>query len=191
MAQPQTPSRPESFFTREPSVPFSTAAAPKELVTIGPSVVIKGQISGQEPLYIEGTVEGEINFPDHRVTVGKAGNVTANIEAREVVVMGKLKGDIHCSEFADIRRDASVTGAILTRRIRVEEGALLTGSAEVRLATEAVEKPPKQDASHAPAASEALRPVIVGPPKARAAAAAGSGDARRVSGSSVLLEPED
>ena len=127
--------------------PVRTVTTPTEQGSIGRTVVIKGEVSGSEPLYIDGCIEGTIHFADHRVTIGRHGNVTANITAKEVVVMGSVKGNIHCSDRVDIRAEGSLTGDVLTRRISVEDGAVLKGNVQVQ-ATEqhANAKPDKSQA---------------------------------------------
>ena len=72
--------------------PVKPATSPVDQATIGRSLLIKGEVSGAEALFIDGRVEGSINFPDNRVTVGRNGNVAANITAKEVVIMGKVQG---------------------------------------------------------------------------------------------------
>lgn len=114
--------------------PISAAGSPTEQATIGRSLVIKGEVTGAESLYIDGRIEGSINVSDHRVTVGRNGNVAANILAREVVIMGKVKGNIQCSDRLDIRSEGSLTGDVTTQRISVEDGAILKGSVQVRAA---------------------------------------------------------
>jgi cytoskeletal protein CcmA (bactofilin family) len=94
--------------------------------------VIKGELSGSEALYIDGRIEGKISLPDNRVTIGRNGSVQANIIAREVVVMGKVNGNIECTDRVDIRSEGSVTGDVSTVRISVEDGAVLKGGVEVR-----------------------------------------------------------
>jgi len=112
--------------------PVKTVSAPVEQATIGRSLVIKGELSGAEALYIDGRIEGKITLPDNRVTIGRNGSVQANIIAREVVVMGKVSGNIECSDRVDIRSEGSVTGDVSTVRISVEDGAVLKGGIEVR-----------------------------------------------------------
>jgi hypothetical protein len=107
-------SRPETYTSyREPS--FSTVSAATEQATIGPSIVIKGEVRGTEAVFIEGTIEGTISFPDHRVTVGRASHVTADIHAHDVVVMGSVKGNIYASDLLDIRAESFIKGQ-MTRR---------------------------------------------------------------------------
>jgi cytoskeletal protein CcmA (bactofilin family) len=106
--------------------------APIDQATIGRSVVIKGEISGAESLYIDGRIEGTVSFGDHRVTVGRNGVVAANITAREVVIMGKVTGNIECSDRVDIRSEGSLTGDIVSQRISIEDGAMLKGAVQVK-----------------------------------------------------------
>jgi cytoskeletal protein CcmA (bactofilin family) len=111
-----------------------TISAPVEQATIGRSLVIKGEISGSESLYIDGRIEGSITLGEHRVTIGRNGQVAANIAAREVVIMGKVQGNIQCTDRLDIRSEGMVTGDVVTPRISVEDGAVLKGSVQVKSA---------------------------------------------------------
>jgi cytoskeletal protein CcmA (bactofilin family) len=112
--------------------PVKTVTAPVDQATIGRTLVIKGEISGSESLYIDGRIEGKITMPESRVTIGRNGKVDASIQAREVVVMGKVTGNIECSDRVDIRAEGSVSGDISTVRISVEDGAALKGGIQVR-----------------------------------------------------------
>jgi cytoskeletal protein CcmA (bactofilin family) len=108
-----------------------TVTAPIDQATIGRTLVIKGEITGSEALYIDGRVEGKIVMPESRVTIGRNGKVDASIQAREVVIMGKVNGNISCSDRVDIRSEGSVSGDISTVRISVEDGAALKGGIQV------------------------------------------------------------
>src|SRR5579883_1057926 len=108
--------------------PMSAAGSTTEQATIGRSLVIKGEVSGAESLYVDGRIEGTINLADHRVTVGRNGNIHANINAKEVVIMGKVTGNVECSDRVDIRSEGSLTGDVVSARISVEDGAMLRGS---------------------------------------------------------------
>jgi len=112
--------------------PAKTISTPVEQATIGRSLVIKGEVKGDESIYIDGQIEGTINFTDHRVTIGRNGKVNANIVAREVVVMGSVQGNLQCSDRVDIRAEGRLTGDITTQRISVEDGAVLKGSVQIR-----------------------------------------------------------
>jgi cytoskeletal protein CcmA (bactofilin family) len=146
--------------------PVKTTSAPIEQATIGRTLVIKGELSGAEALYIDGRVEGKISLPDHRVTIGRNGSAQANITAREVVVLGKVNGNIDCSDRVDIRSEGSVTGDVSTMRISVEDGAVLKGGIQVKSG----EQKQHQAQSQAKAA-EAPKPAAVEPAKALAATA--------------------
>ena len=146
--------------------PVKTTSAPIEQATIGRTLVIKGELSGAEALYIDGRVEGKISLPDHRVTIGRNGSAQANIVAREVVVMGKVNGNIDCSDRVDIRSEGSVTGDVSTTRISVEDGAMLKGGVQVKSG----EQKHSQAQSH-PKPAEAPKPATVEPAKALSATA--------------------
>jgi cytoskeletal protein CcmA (bactofilin family) len=120
--------------------PVKTASVPTEQATIGRSLVIKGEVTGSESLFIDGRIEGTVNFADHRVTVGRNGNVAASINAKEVVIMGKVNGNVTCTDRVDIRAEGSLTGDVITHRISVEDGAVLTGSVQVRAAEQKQDK---------------------------------------------------
>src|ERR1700690_53783 len=112
--------------------PVKTVTAPVDQATIGRTLVIKGEISGSEALYVDGRIEGKIPMPDSRVTIGRNGKVDASIQAREVVVMGKVTGNIECSDRVDIRSEGSVTGDVVSQRISIEDGAMLKGAVQVK-----------------------------------------------------------
>ncbi len=109
-------------------------SAPKigELANIGKSVVIKGEVSGSEDLYLDGQVEGSIELRDHSLTVGPNGNVKAKISAKGVVIQGKLDGSISASERVELRQSAVVTGDVITQRISIEDGAFLKGKVDIQ-----------------------------------------------------------
>jgi cytoskeletal protein CcmA (bactofilin family) len=125
--------------------PVKPATSPMDQAHIGRSLVIKGDVSGAEALFIDGRVEGTINFPESRVTIGRNGNVAANITAKEVVIMGKVQGNVECADRLDIRSEGLLSGDVITHRISVEEGAILKGGVEVRNPEKAQSKqePPK------------------------------------------------
>ncbi|MFZ0284776.1 MAG: polymer-forming cytoskeletal protein [Terriglobales bacterium] len=135
MLQPAQPNAQKFPATAIPTYnPVKTTTATLEQATIGRSVVIKGDISGAEPLFIDGQVEGTITVADNRVTVGRNGSVTADINAKEVVIMGKVTGNIECSDRLDIRGEGTLIGDVVTQRISVEDGAVMSGNVQVRAA---------------------------------------------------------
>src|ERR1700730_11396160 len=131
-----------------------TASVPVEQATIGRSLVIKGEVSGTESLYIDGRVEGTVNFAGHRVTIGDNGSAAANISAREVVILGEVQGNIQCTDRLDIRSEGSLTGDVITHRISVEDGAILKGGVQIR-AVEKKTKKPKRPKPKQPSAEPA------------------------------------
>jgi cytoskeletal protein CcmA (bactofilin family) len=144
-------------------------STPVEQATIGGSVVIKGEVSGTESLYIDGRIEGTVNFAEHRVTIGRNGSVAANISAREVVILGKVQGNIQCTDRLDIRSEGALTGDVITQRISVEDGAVLEGSVQVRAAEHKNEKH-QQQAQARPASAQPAKSATE-QPKAAAAVA--------------------
>jgi len=103
-----------------------------EVANIGQSVVIKGELSGSENLFVDGEVEGRIELPASKLVIGPNGRIKANIHAREVVVNGKIDGDITATERVELRKTASLSGNIVTARIIVEEGAFFKGNIDVQ-----------------------------------------------------------
>ena len=104
----------------------------QDQATIGKSLVIKGEVTGSESLYIDGRVEGSINLSGNRVTIGRNGVVNANINAREIVVTGKVHGNLVASDRVDIRNEGSLTGDVIAQRISIEDGAYFKGGIDIR-----------------------------------------------------------
>lgn len=102
--------------------------------TIGKAVKIVGQIFTKEDLYVDGDVEGTIESQDNKVTVGPNGRVQAGIKAREVVILGQVKGNVESADKVDIRKDARLEGDIVSARISIEDGAMFKGSIDIRKA---------------------------------------------------------
>jgi cytoskeletal protein CcmA (bactofilin family) len=148
--------------------PVKPVNPPLEQATIGRSLVIKGELSGAESIFVDGRVEGTISFPDNRVTIGRNGNVAANINAKELVVMGRVQGNVECTDRVDIRSEGVITGDVITHRISVEEGAVLTGGVQVRIPEKNDQKAQTQQAQNQQAQNP---PKPAEPPKALAAAA--------------------
>jgi cytoskeletal protein CcmA (bactofilin family) len=129
-------------------------AGSAEQATLGKSLFIKGEITGSESLYIDGKVEGTINLPGNRVTVGRNGQVGANITAREVVVLGKVKGNVSATDRVDIRAEGSLHGDVAAARISIEDGAFFKGGIDIR----------KPDAKQPLQATGTTGPVAVAAP---------------------------
>jgi cytoskeletal protein CcmA (bactofilin family) len=110
---------------------MSTTPASGGFANIGKSVVIKGEISGNEDIYIDGQVEGSIQLLGNSLTVGPNGRVHASVAAKNVTVGGSLEGNIQASERTEMRKSAVVNGDVQTRRIAIEEGAYFKGKLEI------------------------------------------------------------
>jgi cytoskeletal protein CcmA (bactofilin family) len=129
---------PHSYVPPMPEPPIASRPAanvavnPQEQATLGKSLVIKGEVTGSESLYIDGRVEGSINLPGNRVTVGRNGVVSANITAREIVILGKVRGNMTASDRFDIRSEGSLTGDVVAQRVSIEEGAFFKGGVDIR-----------------------------------------------------------
>jgi cytoskeletal protein CcmA (bactofilin family) len=132
--RPATPATPTAVSEPAPAAPRPVSASTADQATIGKSLVIKGEVTGSESLYIDGRVEGSINLSGNRVTVGRNGVVSANINAREIVVLGKVRGNLTASDRVDIRSDGSLTGDVVAARISIEDGAFFKGGIDIRKA---------------------------------------------------------
>ena len=126
-----------------------------EQATLGATMLVKGELSGAQSFFVDGRVEGSIRFPDHRVTIGRTAVVLANIEAKEVVIMGTVTGNIDCSDRVDIRSDGSLTGDVIAARISIEDGAFFKGGIDIRKSGQA--QPPKSNGEE-----KATEPAAVG-----------------------------
>jgi cytoskeletal protein CcmA (bactofilin family) len=143
----------------EPSSRSGSVAGEQAIISKG--LFVKGEISGTESLYIDGKVEGSISLPGNRVTIGRNGQVSANVTAREVVVLGKVKGNVSATDRVDIRAEGALSGDVAAARISIEDGAFFKGD---------IRKPDGKSAQ-APASStansnsstihEAAKPVAV------------------------------
>src|SRR5438067_468196 len=126
------PSAPAVTETAASSAPRPVTASTADQATIGKSLVIKGEVTGSESLYIDGRVEGSINLPGNRVTIGRNGVVAANISAREIVIIGKVRGNLNASDRVEIRGEGSLTGDVIAQRIAIEDGAFFKGGIDIR-----------------------------------------------------------
>ncbi len=99
--------------------------------TIGKAVKINGQIHSKEDLFVDGDVEGTVEAPDHRLTIGPNGTVHATIKAREVIALGTIQGNVEATDKIEIRKEARLTGDIRTSRIIIEDGAYFKGSIDI------------------------------------------------------------
>jgi cytoskeletal protein CcmA (bactofilin family) len=161
----------------KPTVPQSSGAAPaaapqpvtatqpdsrrneRDVVNIGKSVVIKGELNGSEDLTIEGQVEGKIELKDHALTIGPNGKIKAQVFAKSVIVLGEVNGNVTASEKVDIRDGGSVDGDIVSPRVAIAEGAHFRGSVDMqRKAAQPASRPQAAQAATVPAP----QPAVVG-----------------------------
>jgi len=110
---------------------MSTASASGGFANIGKTILIKGEISGQEDVYVDGQIEGSVQLLGNSLTIGPNGRVRASVAAKSVTVGGSLEGNIQASERTEMRKSAVVNGDVQTRRIAIEEGAFFKGKLEI------------------------------------------------------------
>ena len=122
-AAPIQASRPETSFRSQNE---------RDIVNIGKSVVIKGELNGSEDLTIEGQVEGTIQLRDHVLTIGANGKIKAQVFAKAVIVLGEVTGNVTASDKVDIRDNGSVDGDIIAPRVAIAEGAHFRGSVDMQ-----------------------------------------------------------
>jgi cytoskeletal protein CcmA (bactofilin family) len=106
----------------------------RDVVNIGKSVVIKGELNGSEDLTIEGHVDGKIELREHVLTIGPNGKIKAQVFAKAVVVLGEVTGNVTATEKVDIRDSGSVDGDIVAPRVAIAEGAHFRGSVDMQRA---------------------------------------------------------
>jgi cytoskeletal protein CcmA (bactofilin family) len=109
----------------------SSAPTARNLAILGPGLIVKGQISGEEDLQIDGKVEGSISLKGQRLTVGQNGEIVSDVHAREVIVYGKVRGNLFAEDRIEVKKDGSVVGNITGGRVLIEDGAYLKGQIEI------------------------------------------------------------
>ena len=127
-ATPQAPAPVAGTPARPEAGPYME----KDIVNIGKSVVIKGELNGSEDLTIEGHVEGTIQLREHVLTIGPNGRIKAQVFAKSVIVLGEVTGNVTASEKVDIRDNGSVDGDIVSPRVAIAEGAHFRGSVDMQ-----------------------------------------------------------
>jgi cytoskeletal protein CcmA (bactofilin family) len=131
------PAAPPAHPATAPVVPQRSdepRAAIRDVVNIGKSVVIKGELNGSEDLTVEGYVEGRVELRDHVLTVGPNGRIKAEVFAKAVIVLGEITGNVTASEKVDIRDKGSVDGDIISPRVAIAEGAHFRGAVDMQRA---------------------------------------------------------
>ena len=161
---PATPAAPVAAAPTQRPEP--TRQLEKDIVNIGKSVVIKGELNGSEDLTIEGHVEGTIQLRDHVLTIGPNGRIKAQVFAKSVIVLGEVTGNVTASDKVDIRDNGSVDGDIVSPRVAIAEGAHFRGSVDMQRkaapAQAGAQKPAAASASSPAAAPPAAAPQRVG-----------------------------
>jgi cytoskeletal protein CcmA (bactofilin family) len=148
--------------------PVRETTRSSEIATIGKSVVVKGELSGSEDLVVDGEVEGSITLRGQSLTIGPNGRVRANIEARNVILHGRVDGDIHASDRVELRKSASLSGDITTARISIEDGAFFKGTIDIQKPEPAQKiepRPPITAAATVPAAATSAQGSLLEPKK--------------------------
>jgi len=132
------------------------------VAAIGKSVIIKGQILSREDLYLDGEMEGTVEVPENRLTIGPHAKLQASIRAKEVVVLGNVNGNVEASEKIDIRKDAKLVGDIKTGGIVIEDGAYFKGSIDIVREAKPAARPVQQPQAAPQPAPAAATPVAAG-----------------------------
>jgi len=140
----------------------------RDIVNIGKSVVIKGELNGSEDLTIEGHVEGTIQLKDNVLTIGPNGKIKASIFAKSVIVLGEVTGNVTASDKVDIRDNGSVDGDLIAPRVAIAEGAHFRGSVDMQRKGGAAAVQPAKPVAVAQTSAN----VAAVPPPAQAAASA-------------------
>ncbi len=118
------------------------------MATIGKSIIIKGDLSGDEDLIIEGKVEGRVQLPNNEITVGADGRITADIEAKAIIVIGQTAGNLNASQRVEVQATGTVEGDISAPRLQIQEGATVNGNISMTKSPVAAEsRDPKTAAS--------------------------------------------
>jgi cytoskeletal protein CcmA (bactofilin family) len=132
-ATPATPASPQQQVSAPaPQQPDTRRQIERDVVNIGKSVVIKGELNGSEDLTIEGHVEGKIELKEHVLTIGPNGKIKAEVNAKAVIVLGEVHGNVLATEKVDIRDGGSVDGDIVSPRVAIAEGAHFRGSVDMQ-----------------------------------------------------------
>ena len=123
---------PGSMLSTDPSsAPAANTAIGSNLSRIALGLRVEGEITCKDDLQIDGNVEGKILIPHHRLTVGRSGQLTCSVDAHEVIVYGKVVGDLSATGLIEIKKDASVIGDIRAARISIEDGAYFKGRVDM------------------------------------------------------------
>ena len=136
--QPEPPGTSSAQWSKSPAGPFNPTAsaslnspATRSLACLGATLTIKGTITSEEDLQIDGNVHGPISLPGRRLTVGRTAELNSEIAAAEVIVYGKITGNLRARDRVEIKKDGSVSGDVTTTRVSIEDGADFKGRMEI------------------------------------------------------------
>jgi cytoskeletal protein CcmA (bactofilin family) len=138
-SQPSAPSAAASSTTpslsaspRETQKPSTTTPDRADVGHIGKSVIIHGELTGNEDLYLDGEIEGTIDLRDHKLVIGPNGKIKATISARDVALHGRVEGNVSASERVELKKGCTLIGDVSTQRIVIEDGAYFKGSIDIK-----------------------------------------------------------
>jgi cytoskeletal protein CcmA (bactofilin family) len=95
-------------------------------------VVIRGELTGNEDLYLDGEIEGNIDLRDHKLVIGPNGKIKATITARDIVLHGRVEGNVSATERVELKKSCTLVGDVSTMRIVIEDGAFFKGAIDIK-----------------------------------------------------------
>lgn len=131
-ASPVTSTPSPSALPKDTPKPSSMASERTDVGHIGKSVVIRGELTGNEDLYLDGEIEGTINLRDHKLVIGPNGKIKATITARDIVLHGRVEGNVSATERVELKKACTLVGDVSTQRIVIEDGAYFKGSIDIK-----------------------------------------------------------
>jgi len=117
---------------KEPPKASMSSTERADVGHIGKSVVIRGELTGNEDLYLDGEIEGTINLRDHKLVIGPNGKIKATITARDIVLHGRVEGNVSATERVELKKACTLIGDVSTQRIVIEDGAYFKGSIDIK-----------------------------------------------------------
>jgi cytoskeletal protein CcmA (bactofilin family) len=121
-----------SITTQHKEAPKASDPHRTDVGHIGKSVQIKGELTGSEDLYLDGSIEGTIDLRDHSLIIGPNGKIKAGISARDLVVHGRIEGNITATGRVELRKSCTLIGDVSTQRIVIEDGAFFKGAIDIK-----------------------------------------------------------
>ena len=119
--------KPQELPASEAPSGYGRNERPNPQATLGNTIIIRGELCGEEDLTIEGQIEGQINLKNHHLVVGKGGNISADVVAKSITIVGRMEGNLNAEERVEIKESGSLTGDIRAPRVVIEDGAKLKG----------------------------------------------------------------